>query len=203
MMMRKARVVAALVAFAVAFPMTLQAHGDEKHEAAAAQPAAAVPASTAALAQEHSRMERSTDHAEQRTFSALASNLHPATVHFPIALLILAALLELAGVLRSQWRNDRAVTMLAGAGAVGGLIAAGFGWFHTGAWFGGDQTMVWHRAIGSLLAPAAGLTAWLSAASHDNRRAVRICLIVLAGAVVLQGYLGGELAHGAGHLWRH
>ena len=168
----------------------LIAHGDEEHEVAAVN---------TPVQQAHSAMVQ----AEQPGATVALRNLHPATVHFPIALLVTAALLELAGALRARWRMDRVVTVLACAGAVGSLLSASFGWIHTGLWFGGNEAMVWHRMIGTLLVPATVLIAWLSARQVSGRGVLRVALWTVALVLLVQGYLGGELAHGAGHLWRH
>ena len=77
-------------------------------------------------------------------------------------------------------------------------LAALFEWIHTGLWYGGDAAMQWHRWTGTALALIAPLAAWL--VSRDNRTPLRILLFGIAGAVLVQGYLGGELAHGPNHL---
>lgn len=176
----------------------LMAHGDEDHETA--KVASTAEAASAKVPVQPAQVPEAEEQSRTMTF---LRNLHPATVHFPIALLVTAALLELAGALRARWRMDGVVTVLACAGAVGALLAASFGWIHTGLWFGGKEAMVWHRWIGSLLVPAAALVAWLSTRCSSGRGALRFALGALALALLIQGYLGGELAHGAGHLWQN
>ena len=99
---------------------------------------------------------------------------------------------------RSWGRLAQAANVVAVAGAAGAVIAALFGWIHTGIWFGGDSTMHWHRWTGTGLALAAPLAALL--AFRADRRAFRIVIVLIAAALVAQGYWGAELAQGPDHL---
>ncbi|MGB3166966.1 MAG: DUF2231 domain-containing protein, partial [Alteraurantiacibacter sp.] len=93
--------------------------------------------------------------------SGVLANLHPATVHFPIGLLLFAAFAELVAIMRGSARMASAASMAAAAGGIAATIAALFGWIHTGLWFGGDGAMAWHRWIGTALGVAGPLIAWL------------------------------------------
>ncbi|MCJ7420295.1 hypothetical protein L8951_00500 [Sphingomicrobium astaxanthinifaciens] len=132
---------------------------------------------------------------------AVARNLHPLSVHFPIALLLVAAFLEVAGIARRRWRADAAVRLLLVTGAAGALVAALLGWVHTGPWLGGDAVMQWHRWMGSAIALVAVALAWHAGRASERRVLLRTALVALALAVAVQGYLGGELSHGPGHLF--
>src|SRR3546814_5558009 len=85
-------------------------------------------------------------------------SLHPATVHFPIALLLMAALTELFVMVRRTPEREAAVKIMIYGGAAGAVVAALFGWIHTGPWFGGDTVMQLHRWNGMLIA-ALGMVA--------------------------------------------
>ena len=195
---------AALVLALAILAQPAAAHGGEKHGAAKApvqteDPAASAqdgeePAPPSSEAQEEPRAD--SEHASSS--GSVLTRLHPATVHFPIALLIVAALVEMLAVARSSTMLAHAANVMTVAGAAGAVVAALFGWIHTGIWFGGDSTMHWHRWTGTGLALAAPLAALL--AFRADRGAFRIVIVVIAAALVAQGYWGAELAQGPDHL---
>ena len=197
-------IAAALVLALAILAQPAAAHGGEKHGAAKAPvqtetPAASAqdgeePASPSSEAQEEPRAD--SEHASSG--GSVLTRLHPATVHFPIALLIVAALVEMLAMARSSGPLGQAANVMTVAGAAGAVIAALFGWIHTGIWFGGDSTMHWHRWTGTGLALAAPLAALL--AFRADRRAFRIVIVLIAAALVAQGYWGAELAQGPDHL---
>ena len=197
-------IAAALVLALAILAQPAAAHGGEKHGAAKAPvqtetPAASAqdgeePASPSSEAQEEPRAD--SEHASSG--GSVLTRLHPATVHFPIALLIVAALVEMLAMARSSGPLAQAANVMTVAGAAGAVIAALFGWIHTGIWFGGDSTMHWHRWTGTGLALAAPLAALL--AFRADRGVFRIVIVLIAAALVAQGYWGAELAQGPDHL---
>lgn len=133
------------------------------------------------------------------SFTSILKNLHPAAVHFPIGLIVTAGVLELLAWRRRSEMLERTVEVMVAAGAVGAVAAAALGWIHTGLWTGGDANMQLHRWLGSslaLLAPAL----WFLSQREGARRPFRILLWIMAAMLMWQGFHGGELAHGAGHL---
>lgn len=166
-----------------------------------------------AMAQAHTTadgvVERQTP--EQALEAAIAENrltstgdflgrLHPIAAHFPVALLLMAALAELLLALRPTLGLETTVRFLVAGGAIGALIAALLGWFAAG-WRLVDrsQTLGIHRWNGSAVAGMALVAAWLAFRSR-SRMVLRIVLAALAAALVIQGYLGGEMAFGPNHL---
>lgn len=126
--------------------------------------------------------------------------LHPATVHFPIAFFLLAGVLEAMALARRRSEYLATVDILVITGAIGAVLAALFGWIHTGLWLGGDASMQWHRWTGTGVALAGiAMLIWLR---RQNRRALRASLALVCVALLAQGYWGGELAHGPNHLAR-
>lgn len=98
--------------------------------------------------------------------SVLFGRLHPLALHFPIALLLLAAALE---VVRLKWDRPglgRTVALLMAIGAVGALVATTTGWVFAAEshprlslrWM-----LQWHRWLGITTTVLAGVAAWLSA----------------------------------------
>ena len=136
------------------------------------------------------------------TFEALLQNLHPATTHFPIGLLITAALVQALASARKSDRIAHVAGIMAIAGGIGAVVTAAFGWIHTGLWFGGDNVMQWHRWIGTGLGVAGLLIAFAATKRRTHPVPYQALLYMCAGALLVQGYLGGEISHGAGHLWR-
>tara|TARA_R110002051_G_scaffold68434_6_gene123426 strand:+ start:21897 stop:22724 length:828 start_codon:yes stop_codon:yes gene_type:complete len=127
---------------------------------------------------------------------------HPLLVHFPIALILAAALaqaLNLAGV---RVTNADTVRFLVWTGALGGLAAGLLGWAHAGP-MASDEAgiMLAHRWIGSSL--AVGLFGVVAAVEWHRKSAsglsgfvMNLSLFAAAAAVAINGFLGGSLAHG-------
>ncbi|MHA6332616.1 DUF2231 domain-containing protein [Qipengyuania sp. CAU 1752] len=196
----------AAVAGSMAMAHGTEKHGEETKAAAAEMPV--IPA-TGAEAMDHSAMAQQdmVEHgevlvdeiAEPAAKGSFWANIHPATVHFPIALFIVAGMVEALNMRRRRERLSAAVDVMVVAGALGAVIAATFGWVHTGLWLGGDAAMNWHRWIGTGLALVGALAAWL-AIRDGGRTGLRIALLLLVAGAAVQGYLGGEISHGVGHL---
>ena len=193
---------------ALLLPNAAMAHGDEKHEETPAQTAAAGQATASRTANE----SPSADHGDSATTSehdrghesaglvGVLKKLHPATVHFPIALFLMAALTELFVMSRRTTDREAAVRIMIYGGAAGALLAVLFGWIHTGLWWGGDTVMQLHRWNGMLLAALGLAAAGIAHRQPVSRGTLRSVLAALAILIIVQGYMGGELAHGPDHL---
>jgi uncharacterized membrane protein/mono/diheme cytochrome c family protein len=146
---------------------------------------------------------------------ALLGRLHPVIVHFPIALIMVAALGEGAGfVARRRGWTDRASGLTVTArgalivGSLGAVAAALVGWI-AGAQshFTGEPAayLMLHRWLGTSVAVlAAGLGVWAwrdySHAPPVSHLAFTITLALCALLVGLVGHLGGSLIYGIGWL---
>lgn len=138
----------------------------------------------------------------------LLGRLHPLMVHFPLALVIVAALVELWRAMR---RHDGpapfAVTSVWFA-AVGGIGAACSGW--TNAAYGGESTSVdlfLHRwggiAVAALLVALAVTGTTASRAGRVGWSGLwRMGLVLCAVTVAAVGHFGGNLVHGEGYVTR-
>ena len=180
-------------------PAALLAHGPESHEEQKpeAVEVEAAPAQSASPAEP----SQPAPAAHSPRYANLLNNLHPATVHFPIALLLFAALAELLFAARGGARMRHSAEIAAAAGGVTASLAALFGWIHTGIWLGGDDAMQWHRWLGTGLGIAGPIIAWIALSAGERRGLLRASLALAAITVLAQGWLGAELGHGAGHLW--
>ena len=194
----------------------VHAHGDEAHggAASAAAPATASPANNSGEAQElsngasgdahasggHDEASGETADVNEEGIVSVFKRLHPATIHFPIALFLMAALTELFIISRKNTGLEPAVRVLVYGGAGGAIIAVVFGWIHTGLWLGGDAVMQVHRWNGMLIAFLGIGLAFLARTPRDSRALLRLGIFSMAVLVLAQGFIGGELAHGPDHL---
>lgn len=137
-------------------------------------------------------------------FIAFIGRIHPVMVHFPIALLLAAALAEFIGLFVATpfWRNTG--WYCAVLGAIGAIVAAGMGWLD--AMFMGhpgmENIVTLHRWFGTSTAVIA-LVAVIYHAIGKSRnrpkfRTVYLVLLFLAAALVgVTGFFGGMLIYGA------
>lgn len=186
------------------------AHGDEKHEEEATRPAVSakvhaqpghdMEAMGSAAVSSETTQGHDAEQVESEGIAGTLKNLHPATVHFPIALFLMAALTELFVISRHTPEGGAAVRVMIFGGAAGGVLAALFGWIHTGLWFGGDTVMQLHRWNGMLITALGVVSAWIAFRNPQSRLALRLTLFPIAALLIAQGYMGGELAHGLNHL---
>lgn len=128
--------------------------------------------------------------------------LHSVAVHFPIALLMAAALAQILTQAGLPGGNVQTVRFLVWTGALGGVAAGFLGWAHAGPMTSSeDGVMLAHRVLGTTL--AVGLTGLVGLVEWSARRPGRIVglltplAIYLAGlGAAINGFLGGSLAHG-------
>ncbi len=168
-------------------------HGGNGHAGGSALEAAATLSAEQTLAAQvvKNRLTSSND---------LLGRLHPVAAHFPIALLLVAALAELALMIRPTLGLPTTIRFLVASGAIGAVAAALLGWFAAG-WRLTDrsETLGLHRWNGTAIA-VISLIAWWFAIRGDSRRGLRVTLALLAAALLLQGYLGGEMVFGPNHM---
>jgi len=138
---------------------------------------------------------------------AFAGRLHPLLVHFPIALVIVAAVTELIAILTTlrAW-HVVAVTNVR-VGAVFAVATAITGWLMASSSLVDDvQTLDWHRWIGTTAAVAIIGAALATACADRQSRTVRwlyrIALLWAAALVGVTGHLGARLVWGADFLRR-
>ncbi len=127
---------------------------------------------------------------------------HAVAVHFPIALILAAALAQ-ALVMGGRFaQGAETVRFLVWTGAVGGVAAGLLGWAHSGPMGAGeDGVMLIHRLVGTtLLFGLPGLAALGEWARRGQGGALRMVFsTALFGSAILlliNGFLGGALAHG-------
>ena len=127
--------------------------------------------------------------------------LHPILVHFPIAFFPAALFTAIVGRRRPAFSAP--VQFLVVAGGIIAPISALLGWFNGGwvAW-DADPLLAVHRwlgtgiGIGGLLL---GLWAWRRP-WEDRGAGMVLGLTAMTIAIIVQGWFGGALVHGAEHL---
>jgi uncharacterized membrane protein len=137
----------------------------------------------------------------------LFSKFHPLLVHFPIALVLAAAVAELVVITtaRGPWRTVAVANIHAGAAM--GVVAAITGWlFAASPLVDASTSLEWHRWLGiGGVAGAIGaalLSSRLDVSSHRSAFLYRLTLFVTALLVAITGHLGGTLVWGAGFFLR-
>ncbi|VAV88109.1 hypothetical protein MNBD_ALPHA04-1306 [hydrothermal vent metagenome] len=129
--------------------------------------------------------------------------LHPAAVHFPIALFLIAGLAELILFFNPTAGVGGSVRFLTWTGAAGGVVAATLGWF-AGGFRLSDRSEILglHRWTGTGVALTGIALAFLSGAAVGSRKRTvfRIILAIMAALILFQGYWGAEMSLGPDHM---
>jgi uncharacterized membrane protein len=126
-------------------------------------------------------------------WSSFFGRLHPVLVHFPIALVLVAAAVELVGLFRKRPAAPEVLEILLGFGALGAVAAAATGWWFAGQQENADEVLLrWHRWLGVGVAVLV-VALWLSARLNILGRHRCWVLLVAAGLVAVCGHLGGLL----------
>ena len=154
--------------------------------------------------------DHSTDHAFEENpgfvgrLLAWLGRFHPVIIHFPIALLIAAALAEGLHAVKHSPGLRTAVYLMVYLGAASAIFAAFLGWLN--AAYGSQpesmaQTLALHRWLGTATAVWSVALAWhawgLEYGGSD--RAFRINLTIAAILVCATGHFGGTLVFGEGY----
>jgi plastocyanin/uncharacterized membrane protein len=139
-----------------------------------------------------------------RALGGFLGNLHPALVHFPVALLSVAALLEVIQILRRRTGTSPSTLLLAFLGAGAALISSVFGFLLQG-FEGMEGGLVdLHQWFGLGATAATLAAAPLLAIGRTRPPALwvgRVGLVVGSMLVLGTGFLGGEMIFGRNHLF--
>jgi uncharacterized membrane protein len=135
----------------------------------------------------------------------VTSHLHPLLLHFPIALLVFAAMAECAALLTRYpcWHVVAVINLRVGAAAA--VVTAITGWLLASTLDVDDvRALEWHRWIG-VVTTVAVIGAALATAGDDRqsprlRWLYRVALFWAAALVAVTGHLGARLVWGADFL---
>src|SRR5882762_8424002 len=142
---------------------------------------------------------------ERAAWAQFIGRFHPLVVHFPIALILLVPILEVAG-LNSRFSYLRAsAAFVLGLATMGATMAAILGWClaRSGGYSG---TLLTQHMWGGISLAAVCWMCWILRARTGERGLGLIYGGVLAagvGLVAWTGYRGGQLSLGEDHLTEH
>ena len=130
--------------------------------------------------------------------------LHPATVHFPIALLILGALAAVGSFVPGWTSAEATAKFCLFFGATFSVVACVMGWSFAdergyGNWTNTEGEIFWHRLSGIVLAIFSMILlfiSWNSSQSSGRKLIWKIGMVLAAVIVGLVGHQGGELTYG-------
>ena len=142
------------------------------------------------------------DGIERAPLLQFVGRLHPLSVHFPIAVLLIVPLFEILGRKRSTPFLLQSVNFLLLLAAGGATLSAVLGWcLARGGGYSGP--LIRQHMWGGLLVVAASSICWWLRSHGDAAAPSRLYLALLLLAISLvsfTGYRGGQLAHGETHL---
>lgn len=195
----------------------LSAHEGEKHPAPAATAPAAAPTSVEDMPVTDMAWPSATDDgmtmshpAKPETFEgrlmAWVGMWHPAAVHFPVALLLTVAFLELLATVRRRPIQAAGAKTLLAVAVAGAVVAAPLGWLNAGPPAPDDGlALTIHRWLGTAM-PFLLLALWHlkrpadQAAVRPGPRGYEALLTVTVPLILVQAYFGAVVTHGAEHM---
>lgn len=124
---------------------------------------------------------------------------HLMVLHFPIAFLLAAMLMQWYGLITG--RGDGTVAVLFWFGTLGAIAAAVLGWMYAydSVYFGDDeQLLLWHRWLGTGTAVIAVVVAL--SRKRLSPKALALALTICAGLVAAAAHFGASLVYGADFL---
>jgi uncharacterized membrane protein/mono/diheme cytochrome c family protein len=131
--------------------------------------------------------------------------LHPLMVHFPIGLLVIAGIMELAKLRTFESKLRAGTNWLVYIGAAGSVLAVLLGLLLANSGSYSGETFEWHQWAGITTAILAVVTAFLLYAINKyNKRSLiigyRTFLMITVLGVFMAGHYGGSLTHGQDYL---
>ena len=131
--------------------------------------------------------------------------LHPILVHFPVSLLLIAAVMEVLTFRKFQSPLRTGINWLVFIGAGGAALSAFFGWLLASSGSYGGDTFTAHQWIGIATAIVGILLAvslWVAIRNKSNGlvKVYQILLLLAAVGVSVAGHYGGYLTHGQDYL---
>lgn len=134
-------------------------------------------------------------------FVLFLGRFHPLVVHFPIALLLVAMLIEAFSARSERVASVRgAVPFILLIGAISALASVVLGYLLSLAGGYDDGLLSLHMWLGLAVTTLAFVLVVLSSISSISERFFRGCLYALGVLVIVAGHFGGTLARGSGYI---
>ncbi|MBC7923255.1 MAG: DUF1549 domain-containing protein [Ferruginibacter sp.] len=135
----------------------------------------------------------------------LLGRLHPSVVHFPVSLLLFAALLELFTLKNFNSKLRPGINVLIAIGALSAVVAAILGYLLSSQEAYGGDILAIHQWTGIATACLGAITSFfLYRVAQRNQlnlvKAYRSVLFFTATGVSVAGHFGGSLTHGSDYL---
>lgn len=131
--------------------------------------------------------------------------LHPLLVHFPVTLLLIGAVMELATLRKFQSQLRPGIRWMVFLGAASAALAVLFGWLLASSGNYSGDTFVLHQWTGvvtAILGAVAALLLWFILNKHTYGlvSVYRSVLFLTAMGIFIAGHYGGSLTHGQDYL---
>ena len=142
---------------------------------------------------------------ERAEWAQFIGRFHPLAVHFPIALILLVPILELAGLNYRFAYLRLSAGFVLGLATLGATVAAILGWCLARSG-GHSGPLVTQHMWGGISLAAVCWLCWILRARASERRLGLMYAAALATSIVLvawTGYRGGQLSRGEDHLTEH
>jgi uncharacterized membrane protein len=138
---------------------------------------------------------------ERAEWMQFFGRFHPLAVHFPIALILLVPILELAGLSHRFSYLQLSADFVLGLAALGATFAAFLGWFLARSVGYSGPLLTQHMWGGVSLAAVCWLCWILRARTHEPLLGLFYAAALAAGVVLVSwtGYRGGQLTQGENH----
>jgi uncharacterized membrane protein len=142
---------------------------------------------------------------ERAEWAQFIGRFHPLAVHFPIALILLVPILELAGLNRNFSYLRLSARFILGLATLSATLAAMLGWClaRSGGYSG---PIVVQHMWGGISVAAACWLCWLlrtRASEAELGMGYRVAIVASVALVAWTGYRGGQLSLGEDHLTEH
>jgi uncharacterized membrane protein len=145
------------------------------------------------------------DGVERAEWAQFIGRFHLLVIHFPIALILLVPVLEIAGRTRRFGDLSASIDFILALATLSAIFAASLGWClaRSGNYSG---RLVTQHMWGGVCVAALCWLCWMLYGRFAERRLDLIyacALVVAAGVVSWTGYRGGQLSQGENHLTEH